>query len=104
MVVPSSASYAHELTSHAGSVRGELGACCRECMKACCTSYNGRETACKSAPSAILALAVGWCMAPDLRGSGYVGPQHVSGTWAAAPSRLQASVRGIDVMHEHYYI
>ena len=31
MVVPSSASYAHELTSHAGSVRGELGVCCREC-------------------------------------------------------------------------
>ena len=85
MVVPSSASYAHELTSHAGSVRGELGACCRECMKACCTSYNGRETACKSAPSAILALAVGCCMAPDLWGSGYVGPQHVSGTWAAVP-------------------
>ena len=73
-------------------------------MKACCTSYNGRETACKSGPSDILALAVGWCMAPDLRGSGCVGPQHVSGTWAAAPSRLQASVRGIYVMHEHYYI
>ena len=69
-------------------------------MKACCTLYNGRDTACKSAPSAILALAVGCCMAPDLWGSGYMGPQHVSGTWAAVPSRLQASVRGFDVMHE----
>ena len=73
-------------------------------MKAFCTSYNGREKACKSAPSAILALTVGWCMAPDLRGSGYAGPQHVSGTWAAAPSRLRASVRGFDVIRVLHYL
>ena len=65
------------------------------CMKGCCTMYNGCETVGKSALSAIVALAVGRCMAPDLRGSGYVGSQHVSSMWAAAPSRLRASARDV---------
>ena len=66
--------------------------------------YNGCETVGKSALWAIVALAVGWCTAPNLRRSGYVGPQHVSGMWAAASSRLRASVRGFDVIHECYYV
>ena len=41
---------------------------------------TGCEIACKSAPLAIIALAVGWCVAQDLRGSGYVGPRDVPGT------------------------
>ena len=38
-------SYVHELTSHASSVRGELGVCCREsCMKGCSTIWVQRDS------------------------------------------------------------
>ena len=56
------------------------------CIKACNTTYYGNQTVRKSAPSAIFALAVGRYVPPDLRGSGYVSPQHDLGTWATAPS------------------
>ena len=73
-------------------------------MKACNTTYYGNQTVRKSAPSAIFALIVGSYVPPDLRESGYVSPQHVLGTWAAAPSRPRASDRGFDVSHECYYV
>ena len=104
MVILKRPSYVHEL-NEAYWQRTRLGWCLLQRVhESLCYHVVRVRVRGQIRPSAIVALAVGWCMAPDLRGSGYVGPQHVFGMWAAAPSRLRASVRGFDVIHECYYV
>ena len=97
VVILSSASYAHELTeSHWHRTR--LAWCLLQNVhKSLYYHVVRKSNRAQIRPLGHLCAGRGMVCTSGPAGSGYVSPQHVLGTLAAAPSRLRASVRGEDL-------
>ena len=84
---------------------GELGVCCRVVHESLFYHVERLRDRVQMRPPGHRCAGRGLAYGPGPTGKRLdVGPQHVFDMWAAAPSRLRASVRGFDVIHELYYL